>query len=72
MKQVPPEKASAFLEYLNIYIHENSVISEIFDQRTPKTIEIENVEKNDYTIINFTDNLTLLIPGIYKRFESIG
>ena len=69
MRMVPPEQATAFLLYLNDYVQDHETYFEIFKDRTPGKIQIEHRDGMDYTVIDFNDDLSLIIPGVYSQFE---
>jgi len=70
MRLIPPEKANAFLTFLNDWVQDRPNYAVLFEDRAPSKIQLEHSEANGvYTVIDFKDKLTLIIPDVYTQFE---
>ena len=70
MRMIPPELSTAFLTYLNDFVQDEEKYAEVFIDRETSRVEIDHVGGMDYTVIDFKDDLTLIIPGVYSQFEA--
>lgn len=60
-----------FLEYLHNFIQNNPKYQEVCNDREPIHVEIAHVSGIDYTIIQFKDDISVVIPKVYSDYKAL-
>ena len=66
-----PSIDTIFLEYLHNFIQNNPKYQEVCNDREPIHVEIAHVSGIDYTIIQFKDDISVVIPKVYSEYKRL-